>query len=82
MKAYETSATVEDQGQVRVTGVPFAPGTPVDVAISPKGNGAHTPAASIPDRVVRLFAALDKGRNLKPIGRLKRDELYDRNLLH
>jgi hypothetical protein len=82
MKAYETSATVEEQGQVRVTGVPVAPGTPVDVAISPKSNGADTPAASTPDRVARLFAALDKGRNLQPIGRLRRDELYDRDLLH
>jgi hypothetical protein len=36
MKTYETSATVEDQGQVRVGGVPFAPGTEVDVTISPK----------------------------------------------
>src|SRR5687768_7012790 len=27
MKAFETSATVEPQGDVRVVGVPFAPGT-------------------------------------------------------
>jgi hypothetical protein len=36
MNSYETSATVEDQGQVRVAGVPFAPGTEVEVTISPK----------------------------------------------
>lgn len=41
MKVYETSATVEDQGQVRVAGVPFAPGTEVDVAISPKRRPAE-----------------------------------------
>jgi hypothetical protein len=35
MKAYETSATVEAQGQVRLSGVPFAPGTQVEVTISP-----------------------------------------------
>lgn len=36
MKAYEVSATVQPQGDVRVIGVPFAPGTEVDVTISPK----------------------------------------------
>lgn len=79
MKTYETSARVEAEGQVRLAGVPFAPGTEVDIVISPKGNGAQTPAQ---DRVVRLFAALDKARNVKPIGRLKRHELYDRDILH
>ena len=36
MNSYETSATVEDQGQVHLAGVPFAPGTEVEVTISPK----------------------------------------------
>lgn len=36
MKAHETSATVENNGQVRVADVPFAPGTEVEVTISPK----------------------------------------------
>ena len=35
MKAYETSTTVQDHGQIRVAGVRFAPGTEVDVTISP-----------------------------------------------
>lgn len=41
MKAFETSATVEEQGQVRVAGVPFAPGTEVEVSISPKRRSAE-----------------------------------------
>jgi hypothetical protein len=41
MKAYETFATVEDQGQVRVAGVPFAAGTEVEVMISPKRRSAE-----------------------------------------
>jgi len=41
MKTYETSATVEDQGQVHVTGVPFAPGTEVEITISPKRASAE-----------------------------------------
>jgi hypothetical protein len=36
MDTYETSATVEDQGQVRLAGVPFAPGTRVEVTIITK----------------------------------------------
>jgi hypothetical protein len=36
MQAYETSATVQGQGFVSVAGVPFAPGTEVEVTISPK----------------------------------------------
>jgi len=36
MQTYETSATVEGEGQVRVSGVPFAPGTPVKLTISPQ----------------------------------------------
>jgi hypothetical protein len=40
MKAFETSATVEPQGDVRVVGVPFAPGTEVQVTISPKCKSA------------------------------------------
>ena len=31
--------------------------------------------------VSRLLAALDKGRNVKPVGLLRRDELYDRDIL-
>jgi hypothetical protein len=40
MKAYETSTTVEPQGDIRVIGVPFAPGTEVEVTISPKRQSA------------------------------------------
>jgi len=36
MKTFETSATVEEQGRVLVAGVPLAPGTEVEVTISPK----------------------------------------------
>jgi hypothetical protein len=40
MKTFETSATVQDQGDIRVAGVPFAPGTEVEVTISPKRESA------------------------------------------
>ena len=46
MEIYETSATVEERGQVRVAGVPFAPGTEVEVTISPKRRSAEEFAAA------------------------------------
>jgi len=46
MKTYETSARVEDQGEVRVAGVPFAPGTEVEVAINPKRRPGEEFAAA------------------------------------
>jgi hypothetical protein len=36
MNAFETFATVQQTGDVRVAGVPFAPGTEVEVTITPK----------------------------------------------
>jgi hypothetical protein len=41
MDSYETSATVKDEGEVRIAGVPFAPGTEVEVTISPKRRPAE-----------------------------------------
>jgi hypothetical protein len=41
MNTYATSTTVEPQGDIRVVGVPFAPGKEVDVTISPKRRSAE-----------------------------------------
>ena len=41
MKAYETSAKVEAPGQLLIADVPFAPGTEVEVTISPKRRSAE-----------------------------------------
>jgi hypothetical protein len=46
MNSFETSATVEDQGRVLVVGVPFAPGTQVEISISPKRRSADEFAAA------------------------------------
>jgi hypothetical protein len=46
MNTYETSTTVEPQGDIRVVGVPFAPGTEVEVTISPKRKSAAEFAAA------------------------------------
>jgi hypothetical protein len=77
MTAYATTATVEDRGRVRLSGVPFEPGTLVDVTITPTHNGADAPG-----RAARLLAALDKAHNSETVGPLRRAELYDRHSLH
>jgi hypothetical protein len=86
MKTYETSATVEDQGRVRVVGVPFAPGTEVEVTISPKLGPedqvtrpqAEALAASR-DRMRELFRTIKGFRNSP---RIPREELHERGRLH
>jgi len=82
MKTYETSATVEDQGQVHVAGVPFAAGTEVAITITPTTNGAKSPSSADLHRAAGLFAALDKARNSETVGPLSRAELYDRGNIH
>lgn len=81
MDIYETVATVEDKGQVRVAGVPFEPGTEVEVTIKPAHNGGRAPVGAATERSTRLFAALDKARNTEPVGLLRREELHDRDVL-
>jgi hypothetical protein len=80
MSTYETSTTVGGQGEIYVAGVPFQPGTEVEVIISPKTTDA-SPQWDSADRVGPLLAALDHARNIEPIGSLRREELYDRNLV-
>ena len=84
MNSYETSATVEDQGQIHVAGVPFAPGTEVTITIREKAE--LDPAAEEKKleqaraRMRELFATV-RARNTEPIGPLRREELYDRKVL-
>lgn len=81
MKTYETFATVEDQGRVSLTGVPFAPGTEVEITISargalPQGNGSSDAAlAAARDRMRALFGTIKGFRNSPRIGR---EDLYER----
>ena len=85
MSTYETCATVQEQGRVLVAGVPFAPGTEVEVTISPKarsaneGSGSEDEAwAAARDRM-RDVLATTKGFRNSP--RIPREELYERGRL-
>jgi len=78
MKAYETSATVDAEGQLRLSSVPFAPGTQVEVTIKPTNEMTSEAAAEC---AARLLAALDQARNTQAVGPLGREQLYDRDVL-
>jgi hypothetical protein len=85
MKTYATSARVEDQGQVRVDGVPFAPGTEVEVTISPKvppGDGLKAvddqTLAAVRARMQQLFQTV---KGFRMSHKIAREELYERGSL-
>ena len=83
MNTYETTATVEDRGQIHVAGVPFAPGTQVAITVRETSVGEVTAQAEKLEearaRMRELFARI-RGRNTEPIGPLNREELYDRKV--
>jgi hypothetical protein len=74
MNSYETSATVEDQGRVHVAGVPFAPGTEVQVTISPQRRTAEEFTAAWR----RICAELRSRAGLQDIGDDEISEEIDR----
>jgi hypothetical protein len=86
MKTFETSATVEEQGRVLLSGVPFAPGTEVEVTINPKMHPAAdvtrmdeaVPAAAR-ERMRELFRTVTGFRNSP---RIPCEELYERGRFH
>jgi hypothetical protein len=73
MKHFETSATVQGTGEIHLVGLPYLAGTEVDILVTPKAP------ATGDDRVATLMSALDRASNDKSVGRLRREELYDRN---
>ena len=86
MTTYETSATVEEQGRVLVAGVPFPPGTEVEVTISPKVRSEDELTrpddqglTASRDRMRELFRTIKGFRNSP---RIPREELYERGRLH
>lgn len=86
MKTYETTATVEDNGQMHLAGAPFEAGTPVNVMISRKATSADrvTPPdaedlSAAREHMRELFRTVKGFRNSP---RIPREELYDRGSLH
>jgi hypothetical protein len=85
MKTYETSATVEDQGQIHVAGVPFAPGTEVEVTISPKqrseGEAPPSEDAALVASRARMRELFRTVKGFRNTPRIPREELYERGRL-
>ena len=46
MKAYETQAVVESEGQLHLAGIPFTAGTEVEVTVNPKRRSPQEFAAT------------------------------------
>jgi hypothetical protein len=85
MSTFKTPATVEEHGQVHVAGVPFAPGTEVEVTICPKTPAKdhatasdHKALTAARDRMRELFRTIKGFRNSP---RISREELYERGSL-
>jgi hypothetical protein len=82
MSPFATLATVEEQGRVLVAGVPFAPGTKVEVTIVPKvgseveATPADDEALAGPRERMRELFRTTKGFRNSP--RIAREELYER----
>ncbi len=74
MNTYETSATVEAAGEVRIAGVPFNLGAEVRVTLTLKDEAGPSHEAESTARLQALLQALDRGRNTQPLGALNRDE--------
>jgi hypothetical protein len=86
MSIFETSGTVEEHGRVLVGGVPFAPGTEVQITISPKVRSEdemkHTDDEALAEarrRMRELFRTIKGFRNSP---RIPREELYERGRVH
>lgn len=86
MSTFETSATVQEHGRIHLAGVPFAPGTEVEITISPKVPSTDQltspnadPLAAARDRMRELFRTIKGFRNSP---RIPREELYERGSLH
>jgi hypothetical protein len=81
MSAYETSATVQAQGQLHIAGVLFAPGSEVAITVREKTSADRADEAAKLEEsrasMRDLFARV-RARNTEPIGPLRREELYDR----
>jgi hypothetical protein len=80
MNAYETTGTVNDQGQIHLGGIPFAPGTEVEVKISPK---AAVKEGSADDRAwaearARMKEVLSRIKGFRNTPLIPREELYER----
>ena len=79
MNTFETSALIGAEGQVRVAGVPFEPGTKVEVTITRVAeNGTSDEEAALAAARLRMRELFQTVKGFQMTPKLSREELYDR----
>jgi hypothetical protein len=73
---------IDDEAYRRAEGIAKAREMSLSALVEELVESATNNAQPTPDDINNLFSALDKGRNTDPIGRLGREELHDRPVLH
>jgi len=73
---------VDDAVYQRVKDIARARNLSLNALVEELVESATDDARPNSDDIKNLFSALDKGRNTEPIGRLEREELHDRPVLH
>lgn len=84
MNHFETSTVVGGHGEIHLVGVPFTPGTTVEVTVCEKSEKETKDSTEQIDqsavRVSELFSQV-RGRNVESVGPLNREQIYDREVL-
>jgi len=73
---------IDDDAYRRAEGIAKAREISLSALVEELVGSATNDAQPNSDDINNLFSALDKGRNTEPIGRLGRQELHDRPVLH
>jgi hypothetical protein len=78
----EIVVKVDDEAYRRAEGIANARKISLSRLVEELFESVTNDAQPSSNDVKNLFSALDKGRNTDPVGRLGRQELYDRPVLH
>jgi hypothetical protein len=78
MSSFETSATVGEQGELRMEGLPFAPGTQVNVTISSTTAAEVAEAEDLAQRRARMQELFRTVKGFRQSPKFSREEIYDR----
>ena len=73
---------IDDDAYRRAEGIANARKISISALVEELVESVTNDAQPNSDDINNLFSALDKGRNRETIGRLGRQELYDRPVLH
>ena len=78
----ELVVKIDDDAYRRAEGIANARDISLSALVEELVESVTNDAQPNSDDIHHLFSALDKGRNTDPIGRLGRQELHDRPVLH